>query len=203
MAEEEVEAEEELVTPEAPSNPRIGVEAEATRRSTANGMPHSLLALVEGDQFKLRLRGHGGKLTIVEAAIIPPKKGLRIETPRIFPPTTLKNLMTGREPEVPAPERIDTEEKEAMKDMTPGETIMMRAEIPTGIMGPALVGGNIVRPEETKTMTDIAEEIRAQGIGLAQDLDTRGKTRQMKVGDTLVTTGDGDAKGPWVMKGPL
>ena len=203
MVEEEAEAEEELDTPEVPSNPRIGVEVEATRRSTTNGMPHSHLALVEGDQLKLRLRGHGGILTIVETVIVQPRKGLRIETPRIFPPITPKNLMTGREPEVPAPERIDTEEKEAMKDMTPGETIIMRAEIPTGIMGPALVGGNTVRPEETMTMTDIIEETRAQGIGLTQDLDTRGKTRQMKVGDTLVTTGEGDAKGPWVMKGPL
>ena len=113
--------------------------------------------------------------------------------------------MTGKGPEAPAPERIDIEEKEAMTDMTPEEAIMMRAESPVGTMGPAPVGGNIVRPEETMTMIDTTEGTRAQGIGQTplQDLDTLGRTHQVKEGDTQVTTGEGDAKGPWVMRGPL
>ena len=49
VVEVEAEAEEELDTPEVPSNPRIGAEVEATRKNTINGMPHSHLALVEGD----------------------------------------------------------------------------------------------------------------------------------------------------------
>ena len=203
MPEEEVEAEEDLATPGAPSNPRIGAEAEATRRSITNGMPLSLLALVEGVQVKVRLRDHGGTLTIVVVATATPRKGLRTETPRTFPPTILRNMMTERGPEAPAPETTDTEEIEAMKDITPEETTMMRAETPTGIMRPVPVGENIAQPEETKIMKDMAEETRAQDIGLAQDLDTLGKTHQVKAGDTLVTIGDGDAKGPQVMKGPL
>ena len=204
MVEEEVEAEEELDIPEVPSNPRIGVEVGATRRNIASGMPHNHLALVEGDQFKPRLRGHGGRLTIVETATVLPKRDLRIETPRkmIFPPTILKILMTERGLEVPAPERIDTEGTEAMKDMTPEEIIMMRVETPTEIMVPVQVGGSTVRSEETMTMTGMKEEIRAPGIDLIQDQDIRGKTHQMEAEDTLDITGEGDAKGPWVMKGP-
>ena len=197
VAEEEVEAEEDLVTPEAPSNPRIGVEVEATRMSITNGMPLSPLALVEGDQPIVRLKGHGGTLIIVVVAITPPKKDPRTGTTRIFPLTTLKNLMIRRRgPEAPAPEIIDIGEKEALKDIILEENIMMRAENPIGIMGPAQVGGNTAQPEETKIMIDMVEETRAQDIGLALDLDTRGKTHQVKAGDTLVTTGDGDAKGP-------
>ena len=49
--------------------------------------------------------------------------------------------------------------------------------------------------EETMNMKEDTEMI--------QDLDTLGRARQMKVGDTLVTIGDGDAKGPLVIKGPL
>ena len=104
--------------------------------------------------------------------------------------------------EVPAPEIIDTEGTEAMKDMTPGEVIMMRAETPVEIMVPAPVGGNIVQPEEIRNMTGMIGEIRAPGIDLIQDQDIRGKTHQMEVEDTLDITGEGDAKGPWVMKGP-
>ena len=73
-----------------------------------------------------------GILTIVEIIIVLPKKDLRTETlrKRIFPPIILKTMMTGKGPEVPAPERTDTEGIEAMKDMTPEETIMMRAGTP-------------------------------------------------------------------------
>ena len=140
----------------------------------------------------------------METATVLPKRDLRIETPRIriFPPTILKILMTERGLEVPAPEIIDTEGTEAMKDMTPGEIIMMRAETPVEIMVPAPVGGNIVQPEEIRNMTDMIEETRAPGIDLIQDLDIRGKTHQMEAEDTLDITGEGDAKGPWVMKGP-
>ena len=196
MAEEEVEAEEGLATPEAPSNPRIGVEVEATRMSITNGMPLSPLALVEGDQPIVRLKGHGGTLIIVVAAITPPKKDPRTGTTRIFPHTIQKNLMIERGPEAPAPEIIDIGEKEALKDIILEENIMMRAENPIGIMGPAQVGGSTAQPEGTKSMIDMVEETRAQDIDIALDLDTRGKTHQVKAGDTLVTTGDGDAKGP-------
>ena len=168
VVEEEVEAEEEMDIPEVLPNPRIGVEEGATRKNIVNGMPHNHLALVEGDQSKPRLRGHGGTLTIVETAIVLPKRDLRIETPRkmIFPPTILKILMIERGLEVPAPEIIDTEGTEAMKDMTPGEVIMMRAETPVQIMVPAPVGGNIVQPEEIRNMTDMIGETRAPGIDL-------------------------------------
>ena len=196
VAEEEVEAEEDLVTPEAPSNPRIGAEVEAIRKNTVNGMPHSHLALVEGDQFKPSLRGHGGVLTKVQTTTVKPRKGLRTETPKIFPPTTPKNLMTGKGPEAPAPERIDIEEKEAMTDMTPEEAIMMRAESPVGTMGPAQAVETTAQAEENMIKTDMAEETRAQDIDLAPDPDIQEKNLQMKAGDTLVTIGDGDAKGP-------
>ena len=69
-------------------------------------------------------------------------------------------------------------------------------------MVPALVGGNTAQPEEAMTMTGMIEEIIAPGIDLTQDQGTRGKTHQMEAEDTLDTTGEGDAKGPWVMKGP-
>ena len=204
MVEEEVEAEEELDTPEVPSNPRIGVEVEATRMSITNGMPLSPLALVEGDQPIVRLKGHGGTLIIVVAAITPPKKDPRTGTVRIFPLTTLKNLMIRRRgPEAPAPEIIDIGEKEVLIDITLEENTMMRVENLIGIMGLAQVEGITAQPEGTKSMIDMAEEIRAQDIDIALDLDTRGKTHQVKAGDTLVTTGDGDAKGPKVMIGPL
>ena len=198
VVEEEVEAEEELDILEVPSNPRIGVEVGATMRNTASGMPHNHLALVEGDQFKLRLKEHGGRLIIVEIATMPLKRDLRIEIPRkkIPPPTTLKILMKKRGLEAPAQEKIDIGGTEAMKDMSPEEIIMMRAETPIEAMEPAQVGGSTVRPEETMTMIDMKEGIRALGTDLNQDQDTRGKTHQMEAEDTLDTTGDGDAKGP-------
>ena len=205
MVEEGVEVEEQQDTQEVPPNPRIGVEVGATtRRNTTSGMPHNHLALVEGDQFKPRLKEHGGRLIIVEIATMPLKRDLRIETPRkrILPPTTLKIMMKKRGLEVPAPERTDIGGTEAMKDMSPEEIIMMRAETPTEAMVPAQVGGSTVRPEEAMTMTDMKEGIRALGTNLNQDQDTRGKTHQTEAEDTLDTTGDGDAKGPWVMKGP-
>ena len=205
VVEAEVEVEEALDIQEAPSNPRIGVEVGATiRRNTTSGMPHNHLALVEGDQFKPRLKEHGGRLIIVEIATMPLKRDLRIEIPRkkIPPPITLKILMKKRGLEAPAQEKIDIGGTEAMKDMSPEEIIMMRAETPIEAMEPAQVGGSTVRPEETMTMTDMKEEIRALGTDLIQDQDTRGKTHQMEAEDTLDITGEGDAKGPWVMKGP-
>ena len=204
VVEEEVEAEEELDTQEVPSNPRIGVEVGATMRSTASGMPHNHLALVEGHQLRLRLRRHGGRLTVVEIATMSLKKDLRTETPRkrTLLPTTPKIMMTERGLEVPAPEMTDIGGTEAMKDITPEEITMMRVETTVEIMVPAQVGGSIVRSEETIIMTGKKEGTRAPGIDQIQDLDTRGKTLQMKAGDTRDTIGEGDAKGPWVMKGP-
>ena len=196
MAEAEVEAEVDLAIPEAPSNPRIGVEAEATKMSIINGMLLSPLVMVEGDQLIVSLRGHGGRMIIVVVAITPPKKDPRIGTTRIFPHIAQKNLMTERGPEAPAPGIIDIGGKEALIDIILEESIMMKAENLIGIMGPAQVVGTTAQAEETRIMIDMVEETRAQDTDLALGLDIRGKTHQVKAGDTLVTTGDGDAKGP-------
>ena len=189
MAEAEVEAEVDLAIPEAPSNPRIGVEADATKMSIINGMLLSPLVMVEGDQLIVSLRGPGGRMIIVVVAITPPKKDPRIGTTRIFPHIAQKNLMTERGPEAPAPGIIDIGGKEALTDTTLEESIMMKAENTIEIMGLAQVVETTAQAEETMIMID-------QDIDLTQDLGTLGKTLQVKAGDTLVTIGDGDAKGP-------
>ena len=170
VVEEEVEAEEELDTQEVPSNPRIGVEVGATMRSTTSGMPHKQLTLVEGQQ--LRLRRHGGRLTLVEIAIMSLRRDLRIEIPRKKTPlpTTPENMMTKRGLEVPAPEMTDIGGTEAMKDITPEEITMMRVETSVETMVPVLVGGSTVRSEETIIMTGKKEGTRAPGTDQIQDL---------------------------------
>ena len=179
MAEAEVEAEVDLATPEAPSNPRIGVEAEATKMNIINGMPLSPLAMVEGDQPIVSLKGHGGMMIIVVVAITPPKKDPRTGTTRISPHITQKNLMTERGPEAPAPEIIDIGGEEALIDIILEESIMMKAENLIGIMGPAQVVGTTAQAEETRIMIDMVEETRAQDIDLTQDLGTLGKALQV------------------------
>ena len=186
----------DLAIPEAPSNPRTGVEAGAAKMTIINGMLPSPLVMVEGDQLIVSLRGPGGRMIIVVVAITPPKKDPRIGTTRISPHITQKNMMIERGPEAPAPGIIDIGGKEALIDIILEESIMMKAENIIGIMGPAQVVGTTAQAEETRIMIDMVEETRAQDIDLTQDLGTLGKALQVKAGDTLVTIGDGDAKGP-------
>ena len=189
MAEAGVKAEVDLATPEAPSNPRTGVEAEATKMNTVNGMLPSPLVMVEGGQLIVSLRGPGGRVIIVVIATTPPKKDPRTGTARISPHIILKNMMIERGPEAPAPEITDIGEKEALTDTTLEESTMMKAGNTTEIMGLAQVVETTAQAEETMIMID-------QDIELTLDLDTLGRTLQVKAGDTLVTIGDGDAKGP-------
>ena len=186
----------DLAILEAPPNPRIGVGVEATKMITINGMPPNPLALVEGVQSTVSLKGHGGMITIVVLAITPPKKAPRTGTIRISPHTTQKNMMIEKGLEAPAQETTDIEGREALTDTIPEEGTMMKAEKPIGIMGPAQAVETTAQAEENMIKTDMAEETRAQDIDLAPDPDIQEKNLQMKAGDTLVTIGDGDAKGP-------
>ena len=128
----------------------------------------------------------------------------RIESLRIenLQHTRPENMKTKRGPEVPALEGTDIEEIEVWKDIIPEETILMKEEITGENMVPVLVEENTVQQEETIAMTDMIEEIRAPDTGKTLGLDIEEKTLQMKAEDTLDITGEGDAKGPWVMKGP-
>ena len=164
MVEEGVEVEEQQDTQEVPSNPRIGVEVGASMRSTTSGTPHKQLTLVEGQQ--LRLRRHGGRLTIVEIAIMSHRRDHKIENLRkeILQPTTPEIMMTKRGLGVLALEKIDIGETEAMKDIITEEIIMMKEEIMAEIMVLAQVGGSIVRSEET-------EGTKAPDKGQIQGLD--------------------------------
>ena len=140
----------------------------------------------------------------MEIAIVLHKRTLGIESLKevTHQVTTPEIMMIKRGPEVPAPEMTDIGETEARKDIIPEETTMMKEETTVEIMVPAQVEGSIVRSEETTIMTGKIEGTRAPGIDQIQDLDTQGKTFQMKAEDTLDTTGEGDAKGPLVMEGP-
>ena len=171
MVEEGVEVEEQQDTQEVPSNPRIGVEVGASMRSTTSGTPHKQLTLVEGQQ--LRLRRHGGRLTIVEIAIMSHRRDHKIENLRkeILQPTTPEIMMIKRGPEVPALEMTDIGETEARKDIIPEEITMMKEETTVEIMVPAQVGGSIVRSEEITIMTDKTEGTKAPDKDQTQDLD--------------------------------
>ena len=60
--------------------------------------------------------------------------------------------------------------------------------------------------EENIAQIDMIEETIAQDIGKIDriiDPETEGTTHLKKAEGTLVTTDEGDAKGPWVMEGPL
>ena len=152
-----------------------------------NGMLPSPLVMVEGGQLIVSLRGPGGRVIIVVIATTPPKKDPRTGTTRISPHITLKSLMIERGPEAPAPEITDIGEKEALTDTTLEESTMMKDTIE--IMGLAQVVETTAQAEETMIMID-------QDIELTLDLDTLGRALQVKAEDTLVTIGDGDAKGP-------
>ena len=153
---------------------------------TANGMLPSPLGMVEGDHLRASLKGPGGREIIVAAAATPPKREPRTGTTRISPLILLKAMMIERGLEAPAQEITGIEEREALIDTTPEENTM-RNIIET--MGLVQAVETTVQVEETMSMTD-------QDTELTLDPDIRGRALQMKAGDTLVTTGDGDAKGP-------
>ena len=150
------------------------------------------------------MKSHGGRLIIVEIAIMYHRRSLRIESLRkeILQYITPENMMIKRGLEVPAPEMIDIGEIEAWKDIIPEEAIMMKEETTEEIMVPAQVEESIVQLEETTIMTGKIEEIRAPDIDQILGPDIGERTPQMKAEDTLDTTGEGDAKGPLVMEGP-
>ena len=178
MAEVGAEAKGDLATPEAPPNPSTGVEAEATMMNTANGMLPSPLDMVEGDQLIASLREPGGRVILAATVTTPPKKEPRIRTTRISPLIVLKIMMIERGPEAPVPEITGIEEREAQIDTTPEESTTMMITIET-----------TAQVEETMIMID-------QDIELTLDPDTLGRALQMKAEDTLVTIGEGNAKGP-------
>ena len=198
---EEEEGQEDI--PEVPSNPRIGAEAGTIMMSTISGMLHSQLALVEGS--KLRMNNHGGRLIIVEITIMYHRRNLRTESLRIenLQCTTPETMKIKRELEVPALEVKDIEEIEAWIDIALEETIMMKEETTEESMVLVQVGERLAQQGETTIMTGKKEETRAPDIDKTQDQDTEERTLQMKAEDTLDTIGEGDAKGPLVMEGPL
>ena len=66
----------------------------------------------------------------------------------------------------------------------------------------ALIG----KEEENIPLTGKIEETTAQGTGKRDKMaeeEIGESTHLKKAEDTLVTTDEGDAKGPWVMEGPL
>ena len=156
---------------------------------TTNGMPPNHLDMVEGDHLRASLREPGGRVILVVTATTPPKKDPRTGTTRISPHIILKNMMIERGPEAPAPEITDIGEKEALTDTTLEESTMMKAENTIEIMGLAQVVETTAQAEETMIMID-------QDIELTLDPDTLGRALQVKAEDTLVTIGEGNAKGP-------
>ena len=186
MAEAGAEAEGDLATPEAPPNPSIGVGAEATIMKVTNGMLPSPQGMVEGDHLRVSLKGPGGRVTSVAAAAILIKREPRTGITRISLHILLKAMMIERGLEALAQEITGIEEKEALTDTTPEESIMKNI---VETMGPAQATETTAQVEETMSMTE-------QDTEIILDPDIQGRVLQMKAGDTLVTTGDGDAKGP-------
>ena len=133
------------------------------------------------------------------------RRSLRIESLRIenLQYTTPENMKIKRGPEVRALEVIDIGEIEAWKDIIPEETIMMKEEIIGENMVPVLIEESIVQQGGTTVMTGMIEEIRVPGTDRTLGQDIGEITLQMKAEDTLDTIGEGDAKGPLVMEGPL
>ena len=79
-----------------------------------------------------------------------------------------------------------------MKEETTGESMVL-----------VQVGESLAQQGGITVMTGKREETRAPDIDKTQDQDTEERTLQMKAEDTLDTIGEGDAKGPLVMEGPL
>ena len=95
-------------------------------------------------------------------------------------------MMIVRGLEVLAQEIPGIGEKEVQTDTNPEESIMKNI---VETMGPAQATETTAQVEETMSMTE-------QDTEIILDPDIQGRVLQMKAGDTLVTTGDGDAKGP-------
>ena len=141
--------------------------------------------MAEGDHLRANLKGPGGMKTLVVATIIPIKKEPRTGTTKMSLHTPLKAMMIAKEPEAPAQETPDIREREAQTDINPEENTMKTT---AETMELAQATETTAQTEETMNMKEDTEMI--------QDLDTQGRVLQMKAGDTLVTIGDGDAKGP-------
>ena len=185
MAEVGVEAEEDLATVEALLNPSIGEEVEAIMKATIIGIHNNHLGMAEGDHPKTNQKEPGGMKIIVVTQIIPTRKEPRIGTTKMSPHTLPKAMMIAKEPEAPAQETPDIREREAQTDINPEENTMKTT---AETMELAQATETTVLTEKTMNMKEDTEMI--------QDLDTLGRALQMKAGDTLVTIGDGDAKGP-------
>ena len=151
-----------------------------------NGMLPNHLGMVEGDHLRASLKGPGGKETSVAAAATLIKREPRTGITRISLHILLKAMMIERGLEALAQEITGIEEREALIDTTPEESTMMNI---IEIMGLVQVVETTVQVEETMIMID-------QDTELTLDPDILGRALQMKAGDTLVTIGDGDAKGP-------
>ena len=95
-------------------------------------------------------------------------------------------MMIVRGLEVLAQEIPGIGEKEVQTDTNPEESIMKNI---VETMGPAQATETTAQVEETMSMTE-------QDTEIFLDPDIQERVLQMKAGDTLVTTGDGDAKGP-------
>ena len=127
-------------------------------------------------------------------------ESLRIENLQCTTPETMK---IKRELEVPALEVKDIEGIEAWKDTALEETIMMKVETTGESMVLVPVGESLAQLGGNTVMIGKKEETRAPDIDKIQDQDIEERTLQMKAEDTLDTIGEGDAKGPLVMEGPL
>ena len=153
---------------------------------TTNGMLPSPLGMVEGDHLRASLREPGGRVILVVTATTPPKKEPRTGTTRISPLILLKAMMIERGLEALAQEITGIEEKEALTDTTPEESIMKNI---VETMGPVQAAETTAQVEETMSMKE-------QDTEIILDPDIQERVLQMRAGDTLVIIGDGDAKGP-------
>ena len=93
--------------------------------------------------------------------------------------------MIAKGPEAPAQEIQDTREREAQTDINLEENTMKTT---TETMELAQATETTVLTEETMNMKEDTE--------MTQDLDIQERVLQTRADDTLVTIGDGDAKGP-------
>ena len=142
----------------------------------------------------------GGIQTTVMKTIMHHRRSLRIE---ILQCTTPEIMRIRRELEVLVLEVKDIGEIEAWIDIIVEETIMMKEETIGESMVLVPVGESLAQLGGNTVMIGKKEETRAPDIDKIQDQDIEERTLQMKAEDTLDTIGEGDAKGPLVMEGPL
>ena len=149
------------------------------------GMLHNLLGMAEGDHPRINLKGPGGMKTIVVTIVMPIKKEPRIGTTKMFLHILQRTMMIAKGPEAPAQETQGTREREAQTDINLEENTMKTT---TETMELAQATETTVLTEETMNMKEDTE--------MTQDLDIQERVLQTRADDTLVTIGDGDAKGP-------